>query len=54
MDIIDLDPDVLAEMLHFIYTGKTPKLDDLAGDLLGAADRYQIDKLKAACEDVKM
>ena len=30
VDINDLDPDILAEMLHFIYTGKTPKLDDFA------------------------
>merc|ERR1712126_125361 len=51
VDINDLHPDILAEMLHFIYTGKTPKLDEIAGDLLGAADRYQIDKLKAACEE---
>ena len=51
VDINDLDPDILAEMLHFIYTGKTPKLDDFAGQLLGVADRYQIEKLKIICEE---
>jgi len=51
VDINDLDPDILAEMLHFIYTGKTPKLDDFTEELLAVADRYQIEKLKKICEE---
>ena len=45
------DPDVLTEMLSFIYTGKTPNLDKLAEGLLAAADQYQIQQLKGSCEN---
>jgi len=51
VDLHDLDPDVVEEMLLFIYTGKTPKLEGLAEDLLRAADRFQIEKLRTACEE---
>ena len=51
MEIKGLRPDVLEEMLSFIYCGKTPNLDKLAGDLLEAANRYQVEPLKAICEE---
>jgi len=52
VQIDDIKPDVLAEMLHFIYTWKCKSLDvDLAEDLLIAADKYQIDSLKKLCEE---
>jgi len=50
VDVKDLHPDVLAEMLSFIYTGKTPNLDELAEGLLAAADQYQLEQLKSICE----
>ena len=34
------------ELLKFIYTGKVEKLQNMADDLLAAADRYQLDRLK--------
>ena len=45
----DLHPDVLEEVLTFIYTGKCPNVDNLARDLLGAADKYQVEVLKTVC-----
>ena len=33
-------------MLQFIYTGETEKLSHMADDLLAAADKYQLDRLK--------
>ena len=49
VDIPDLHPDVLSEMLTFIYTGKSPSVDNLAQALLAAADKYQVELLKIIC-----
>ena len=38
-------------MLYFIYTGKIPNIDEIAKDLLAAANQYQIEKLKRSCEE---
>jgi len=51
VDIQDLHPDVVSEMLTFIYTGNTPNLNRLAGDLLAAAEQYQLELLKSICEE---
>ena len=57
--MIDLDPDVMLEMLKFIYIGScsinTKNLDPDAEDVMGlleAADKYQVDVLKDKCEEV--
>ena len=47
--VTDLNPDVFQEVLTFIYTGKCPNVDNLARDLLGAADKYQMEMLKTIC-----
>lgn len=39
VEITDMDPEVLKEMLKFIYTGKAPSIDKLDSDLLAAADK---------------
>ena len=51
--IKDCHPDVVSEMLHFIYTGdiSTEKFSDLARDLIRVGDKYQLDYLKNMCED---
>lgn len=65
VEVPDVHPDVLQEMLRFIYTGKSllePKLQNkeqkeqereqhLAIELLQAANKYQLDRLKLICEE---
>ena len=54
VDIKDTKPEVVKEMLHFIYNGATSTedmKDDLVWDLLVAADQYQLDLLKNKCEE---
>ncbi|KAK2718166.1 hypothetical protein QYM36_005470 [Artemia franciscana] len=42
---------VFREMLSFVYTGKATCLDRMADDLLAAADKYALDRLKVMCEE---
>ena len=52
--IKDHRPDVVKEMLHFIYHGATSTetvMDEIVKDLLGAADQYQLDILRDKCEE---
>ena len=51
VEIADLRPEVVSEMLTFIYTGMTPKLEMLAEGLLPASEKYQLDQLKTLCVD---
>merc|ERR1719334_1459955 len=54
VQIDDIKPEVMAEMLLFIYAGKTSNgcmNVDMAKDLFIAADKYQIDPLKNCCEN---
>ena len=50
VEISDFDKDVIKEMLRFIYTGKVLNLDKMADGLLVAAKKYNLDRLKAMCE----
>merc|ERR1719452_432232 len=52
--IKELKPEVVREMLHFIYNGATSTetvMDEIGNELLGAADKYQLDFLKNKCEE---
>ena len=53
VEITDIELPVVQEMLTFIYTGNSPKLNlkDMASKLLFAADKYQLVRLKRMCED---
>jgi len=51
VEVKDVDPDVMAEMLRFIYTGRTAALDQMAAELLAAADKYALERLKVMCEE---
>jgi len=51
VDIKNLTPNVVKDMLNYIYTGNTPNLAQGASDLLEAADQYQLDLLKDLCEE---
>ncbi|XP_011877876.1 PREDICTED: speckle-type POZ protein A-like [Vollenhovia emeryi] len=48
--ITDVDAEVLREVLRFIYTGKVANLNVMAKDLLAAADKYALKRLKVLCE----
>ncbi|XP_035160895.1 speckle-type POZ protein-like isoform X1 [Callithrix jacchus] len=50
VEISDLDPEVFKEMMRFIYTGRAPNLDKMADNLLAAADKYALERLKVMCE----
>lgn len=52
VDITDVDHEVLREMLRFIYTGKAANLEKMADDLLAAADKYALERLKVMCEEI--
>ncbi|XP_044731587.1 speckle-type POZ protein B-like [Chrysoperla carnea] len=48
--IIDVDYEILHELLQFIYTGKVENLEIMADELLAAADKYDLQRLKLLCE----
>ncbi len=51
--IEDVDADLFAEMLEYLYTSRPPKFIDESKtiEMLILADRYQIDSLKTICEN---
>ena len=54
VNIKDIKPEVVKEMLHFIYNGATSTenvTDGLVKELLGAANQYQLNILKTICEE---
>uniref|UniRef100_A0A8D8BLS4 Protein roadkill n=1 Tax=Culex pipiens TaxID=7175 RepID=A0A8D8BLS4_CULPI len=48
--IKDIRPEVVQEVLRFIYTGEVIGLAKLAHELLAAADKYSLEKLRRMCE----
>lgn len=52
VEIADVEPEIMQELLRFIYAGKVNNIQMLACDLLAAADKYDLQGLKAECEDV--
>lgn len=46
----DIEPDVFKELLRFIYVGKVERLTDMAHELLAAAHKYSLDRLRTLCE----
>ena len=46
VEVKDVDSEVMDQMLRFIYTGKAPDLERMAAELLAAADKYALDRLK--------
>ena len=48
VDVTDIEPDVFEELLNYIYTGRVPseQMEQLAIELLAAADKYQLENLK--------
>ncbi|XP_073821410.1 speckle-type POZ protein-like [Musca autumnalis] len=50
--INDFEPAVIRELLTFIYTDTAPNIEVLVRELLAAADKYNVGKLKRLCESV--
>ena len=57
VDIEDLKPEVVSEMMKFIYSWKCESINDIKTsdqdiiDLIEAAEKYQLELLKHLCED---
>merc|ERR1712098_471558 len=52
VNIEDLKPKVVDEMLQYIHTGVSLNIDKYPQELLAAADRYQLDQLKNNCQQI--
>ncbi len=50
VEISDLDPEVLSDLLAYLYTGNCPNLSTLAKELMNVANKYQLPRLMAMCE----
>lgn len=50
VELSDIEPEVVKEMLVYIYTGRVPKIEEMVSDLLYVADKYQLRHLKSLCE----
>ena len=46
----DIEPDALKELLTYIYTGECPNMKRHAESLLHHAEKYQLPRLKCLCE----
>ena len=49
--ISNIDPEVVSDLLTYIYTGGAPQMKSHVEDLLLAADKYNIPDLVTLCED---
>lgn len=52
VEIPDVEPEVMRELLRFVYAGKVNNIQTLACELLVAADKYELLGLKVVCEEV--
>ena len=50
LKIEDIEPRVFEEVLRFIYTDSFNQMEEMASDLLVAAEKYMLTLLKAKCE----
>jgi len=51
VDVEDIHPNVMIEMLRYIYSGCMLAIEIYGRELLAAAEKYQLDKLKICCEE---
>jgi len=47
----DVQPDVMTEILQYVYTGCTLNIDKHAKAILAAAEKYLLEQLKVCCEE---
>ena len=51
IEMLDVPVDIMDAILTYIYTGKVNDIDKTAYDLLPKANEYQLEGLKATCEE---
>ena len=51
IDIPDITPAVMSDLVTYLYTGAAPNVGKLAKDLLNAADKYGLSRLFTMCEN---
>lgn len=51
IQIKDVSFEVFQEVLRFMYTGRVDQIEKIANELLIAADKYDVEGLKAMCEE---
>ena len=49
VNITDVDPEVMSDLLSYMYTGSAPNMESLTKELLVAADKYGMDNLAFIC-----
>ena len=52
LHIVDIQVAVFEELIKFIYTGRTDRVDEMADQLLAASVQYQLKQLKSMCQRV--
>lgn len=52
VEVEDIDAETMLEVLRYIYTGQIEKLDRLTQKILYAAEKYDLQNLKAVCISV--
>lgn len=52
--ISDIDPSVMSDLLAYFYAGIAPNVTTLAKDLLNVANKYELPRLFAVCENELM
>lgn len=52
VEIADTEPELMKELLCFVYSGKAPRIKDFAADILPVADKYCIEELKKMAENI--
>ena len=50
IEVPDITPAVMSDLLAYLYTGTAPHVDTLARELLNAADKYELPRLLSICE----
>lgn len=51
LEICDMEPAVVSDMLEYLYAGKPLRINELAKDLLYAANKYELPLLFTMCEN---
>ena len=50
IEVPDITPAVMSDLLAYLYTGTAPHVDTLARELLNVANKYELPRLLSICE----